>query len=759
MMERSDEQSAEIRQLQLDLRAIGKQVDEVLAEGAARCGPYTLLAVLGEGGYGIVYAAVQNEPISRRVAIKVLKRGLDTQEVLRRFALEQHALGRINHAAVTPILDSGVTIDGRPWFAMPLFDGDGITAACSDAALSLMDRLQVFAEVCDGVHAAHIQGIVHRDLKPANILLVRDSSGERTVRIIDFGIAKALEAHPSRTLVTDRPRLGTPAYMAPEQLGGWGDADVRTDVYSLGLVLGELLNGLAPTAREEECASKQHAHHRPLLSRALAAAVLQDVVDAGAIARSRALASPAALLRKLRGDLDAMVSKATMHEPHLRYQSAEAFASDIRRVLAHEPIAARTPSVRYVLSRAVRRNRVVVLIGVIALAAMLSTMIFAWMKAIEASEQSARASLQARRASEVSEIIRSVFGGIDPAMAKGRDPALLAEIVGTTANTLIVELPQRDLVSAAQVAATLAEALIDLQQPKRAIALLEPVEIVLAARLASDDFIRNPQAQIDFLFEEARVRASLGDAWWAHDVLFRGIIQLSNEHLEAHQAWRDALDTLESISALDDPLAMQCAVGLWNARKTWPESRDLAEFESWIAPRILALDDKNVMKWSFLLRRAEIGDFVMILRDYPPLLKGLELALGAEHPRVIEANVRFLSFLVCAAVESCTNPIAGVPEFTDASRHEHWVETASRGESLAQSAHRLLGPTHRITLAAKLWWLQAKGYAEGPIKVRHLFEQLRREVEAATGPNSLTEIQIDGAQNGVENGEKSGKWW
>ena len=161
----------------------------------------------------------------------------------------------------------------------------------------------------------------------------------------------------------------------------------------------------------------------------------------------------------------------------------------------------------------------------------------------------------------------------------------------------------------------------------------------------------------------------------------------------------------------------------------------------------------------FLLRSAEIGDFVMILRDYPQLLKGLELALGAEHPRVIEANVRFLSFLVCAAVESCTNPIAGVPEFTDASRHEHWVETASRGESLAQSAHRLLGPTHRITLAAKLWWLQAKGYAEGPIKVRHLFEQLRREVEAATGPNSLTEIQIDGAQNGVENGEKSGKWW
>lgn len=752
-----------IRELQAVMRAVGRDIDDALSDGAARCGPYTLLTVIGEGGYGIVYAAVQDEPVSRRVAIKILKRGLDTHEVLRRFALEQHALGRIDHPAIAAILDSGITADGRPWFAMPMLDGDAITTACNDGELQLTERLQLFADVCDGVQAAHVQGIAHRDLKPANILVisqvVSDSKSQRSVRIIDFGIAKTLEQHTSQTLVTDRPNLGTPQYMAPEQRAGWGDADVRTDVYALGLVLGELVNGLQPSVPKNGADSRDNGMRRPLVSRAFAAAVLQGSTKGTTIARARGLASPAALVRRLRGDIDAVVSKATMHEPHLRYQSADAFAADIRRVLAHQPVSARAPGVMYVLNRAVKRHRVAVSLGALAISVVIGVSIFATIKAIDALRQTERASLQARRSAEVSELLRGVFAGIDPTVMKGRDPELLTEIMGNTAATLSAQLPQRDPVSTAQVAVTLAKAFVDLEKPARAIALLDSVDALIETRIAFTDAAHETATRDELMFERARVLAGLGDAWKSYDAIRRGIIQPDDNHAESFAAHRGALDLLATLGALEDPIALQCAIGLWNSRTTWPEGRDLAEFEEWIALRVTALGDQSVQMWSFLLRRAEIGDYGMILRDYPPVVAGITKALGSDHPRVIKARVRFMSFLVGAAIESRANPLLDVPFVTDDQLAEHWRTTAALGEEVVLTSRRVLGANHSLTQRARLWWLQALGYAQGTVAVRDQLLQLRADFVASEGADSANVKQVDGALRGIEMGEEFGWWW
>lgn len=761
MSEPDEESQFDDRQLQAVLRAIGREVDQALSDGAARCGPYTLMTVLGEGGSGIVYAAVQDQPVSRRVAIKILKRGLDTHEVLRRFALEEHALGRINHQAVVTILESGITADGRPWFAMPLFDGDPITTACDEQKLGIAERLALFADVCDGVHAAHVQGIVHRDLKPGNIVAVKDSQSKLSAHIIDFGIAKALEQSPSQTLVSDRPNLGTPAYMAPEQSGGWGEADVRTDVFSLGVVLGEIMNGLRPTAPKDGTDGRERAHFRPLISRALVAAVAQGSADGSDIARARGCAL-SGLLHRLRGDIDAVVSKATMQEPHLRYQSADAFAADIRRIIAHQPISARAPSLRYVLGRVVRRHRFAVALGGVALSTVLGLVVFAAVKVREVAHQTQRVSIQAKRSQDISDILRGVFNGIDPAMIRGRDPELLKSILAVTVDDLVEQLPQRDLVSTARVSETLAKALIDLEDPERAITLLDSVDAAIVAR--ADEAI-DPLAHDELMVEHARVQASLGDAWAVQDAIRRGFVPAKSEHPQAHAAWREALDALESLptSGLDadstSRIALRSAIGLWRNQVAWPAKRDLAEFEGWIAERVNELDDNDVLKWDFLLRRAEINPWEPVLRDYPPLVEGLAKALGPEHPRVIKARVRYLSFLVGAGVESRSNPDSGNTPFTDAQLRQHWVDTAALGEETVLLAQRVLGAENRVALIATLWHLQAVGYSQGTESVHERFAALRAEFASRDGADSENVKQVDGAIKGVEQGERFGRWW
>ncbi len=314
----------------------------------SRVGPFRVQSRLGRGGFGDVYLAEQDEPVRRRVALKVLKLGMDSESILRRFAREQQALARMNHEAIAKFYDAGVTDSGQPYFAMELVEGKSITAYCAEKGLALRERLKLFCEVCRGVQHAHQKGVLHRDLKPGNVLVADTGLGCQP-KLIDFGIARALEeGDEDLTLTHSAAMLGTPLYMAPEQLSGDASlVDTRTDVHALGLLLFELLacahplHGMGARSRDP-LAVREHLR-------------LSD--PARPSQRVAAGSAATAWQRELRGDLDWIVQKACAREPEQRYSSAAGLATDIERHLAFEPVSAGPPTTLYLVRKFVRRNR------------------------------------------------------------------------------------------------------------------------------------------------------------------------------------------------------------------------------------------------------------------------------------------------------------------------------------------------------------------------------------------------------------------
>jgi serine/threonine protein kinase/tetratricopeptide (TPR) repeat protein len=325
-------------------------------------GRYRLLQLIGEGGFGAVYMAEQREPVRRRVAVKVIKLGMDTRQVIARFEAERQALAMMDHPNIARVLDAGATETGRPYFVMELVRGEPITVYCDRANLPIRERLDLFQQVCHAVQHAHQKGVIHRDLKPSNIL-VAEIDGRLTPRIIDFGIAKATGGHAQltdKTLFTDfRQFVGTPEYMSPEQAGmGVVDIDTRSDIYSLGVLLYELLTGGPPfdprrlrsaaweemrrIIREDEPqrpSTRLHSHQRT-----------REVA-------SRRRAEPAQLVGLVRGDLDWIVMKCLEKDRGRRYETANALVMDIGRYLAGEPVVAAPPSRTYRLRKFVARHR------------------------------------------------------------------------------------------------------------------------------------------------------------------------------------------------------------------------------------------------------------------------------------------------------------------------------------------------------------------------------------------------------------------
>jgi WD40 repeat protein/serine/threonine protein kinase len=341
-------------------------------------GAYRLVEKIGEGGMGIVWLARQEHPIRRDVAIKVVKPGADSAQVLSRFDSERQALAILNHPNIATVFDAGLTDDGRPFFAMEYVPGLPITAFADQRALPIADRLRLFLEVCEAVAHAHQKGVVHRDLKPANIL-VGDRDGRTTVKVIDFGVAKALGPAPlaSEALTTQIGLLvGTPEYMSPEQAGVTQAAvDTRTDIYSLGLVLYELLAGALPFDAGElrrkallEMLRVIREDEPPRLASRLTSRTDAEVRE---IARRR-LTEPRTLVRQLRGDLEWITNRALEKEPARRYASASELGTDVRRHLANEPVSAGPPDLRYRLGKLIRRHRAGAIAAGVALAALIA---------------------------------------------------------------------------------------------------------------------------------------------------------------------------------------------------------------------------------------------------------------------------------------------------------------------------------------------------------------------------------------------------
>src|SRR5215469_8766726 len=339
-------------------------------------GHYKLLQKIGDGGCGVVYMAQQEKPVRRRVAFKIIKLGMDTKGVVARFEAERQALALMDHPNIARVLDAGATESGRPYFVMELVRGIKITEYCDQNELDPAQRLKLFIQVCQAIQHAHQKGVIHRDIKPSNIL-VTIIDGMPIPKVIDFGIAKAIEGRlTDNTIFTAYEQfIGTPAYMSPEQAVMSGvDVDTRSDIYSLGVLLYELLTGRTPFETKYLLEQGIDGMRRTLRDEdpkppstvitTMHGSALKEV------ARSRH-AEPLKLISQLRGDLDWIVIRALEKDRTRRYQTANGLAMDVQRFLDNEPVVACPPSRLYSLQKLVRRNNVTFIAGATVAAALI----------------------------------------------------------------------------------------------------------------------------------------------------------------------------------------------------------------------------------------------------------------------------------------------------------------------------------------------------------------------------------------------------
>jgi len=434
-------------------------------------GPFTVLRRLGEGGMGSVYLARQEKP-AREVALKLLRAAVVSERMLRRFELEAEMLGRLHHPGIAQIHQAGTfqaPTGQQPYIAMEYVDGKPVDVYARLHALTMAQRLELAANICDAVQHAHQKGLVHRDLKPGNILVTADGQP----KVLDFGVARAVESDVQMTAHTEAGDLvGTLGYMSPEQVGGEPDElDTRSDVYALGVVVYELLTGRLPFEIERK--------------------LLHEAVR---IIREQEPRRLSTIDKVYRGDVETIVAKALEKEKSRRYQSASALAADLRRFLNHEPIAARPASAFYQLTKFARRHRgVFAALLTIAATLVLGAGIAIW-QAVRASAAEHRAEEQAQlagrreqeahvqqqRAEQAAAFAQDIFGGLDPYVANGQDTRLLQVVLQQTESRIVTELRELPEVEAA-IRITLGNAYTNLGLYTEAGRQLDRAEAVLAA--------------------------------------------------------------------------------------------------------------------------------------------------------------------------------------------------------------------------------------------------------------------------------------
>jgi serine/threonine-protein kinase len=460
---------------------------------------YKIRQEIGEGGMGTVYFAEQLRPVRRQVALKLIKRGMDSKNVLAGFESERQALALMEHPNIARVLDAGTTADGRPFFVMELVKGIPITEYCDAHRLDLSARLALFRQVCSAVQHAHQKGIIHRDLQPSNILV--ESHDDKPVpKVIDFGLAKAtsgLRLTEQSLFTAFGSVAGTPLYMAPEQARFNAlDIDTRADIYALGVILYELLTGSTPIARE----SIRQAGIDEMLR------VLREVeppTPSSRISTSEALPTvaanrqvdPARLSRLIRGDLDWIVMKALAKERERRYASAVGLADDLERYLNHEPVSAGPPTAAYRLRKFVRRNRTRVTAAGLVLLALVLGVVGTTLGLFEARRQERIADAQRHQAekrlaqvTKMNEILGSIFQDLNPANAKKEGKPLTA-VLGERLDRATSEIEGEatgDPLAVARMQMSLGSSQLGLGYPDRAIVLFTKARATFTAGLGPD---------------------------------------------------------------------------------------------------------------------------------------------------------------------------------------------------------------------------------------------------------------------------------
>ncbi len=549
-----------------------------------RIGAYTPMEVIGEGGFGTVFKAQQDVPVRRVVALKVIKPGMDTREVIARFEGERQALAMMSHPNIAAVLDAGATAAGRPYFVMEFVPGEPITTYCDRNALSLSQRLELFGQVCHAVQHAHQKGIIHRDIKPSNVLVIpAEAKGSRTgtnrdvVKVIDFGVAKATEQRlTSHSIMTlDGMLVGTPEYMSPEQADpGEQDIDTRTDIYSLGVLLYELVTGTMPfgrnTLRRKQLAEIQRIVRevdppRPsqrlgtMMRRAASptdAPPIDDVSSASncdaasldAIARLRGTDSRQ-LVRRVRGELDWIIMRCLEKDRARRYDTANTVAQEIERYLKHEPILAGPPGTAYRLSKFVRRYRVIAAASCAVLVAIVAGLIVAtvgFRAAVKArdtaehqrtlaqlSEEAATRS--ARKAAAVNAFLQQMLAEADPRTSAKRDMTVRSAL-----DRAVRRLDDGEMRDEPEIEAE--------------------IRLTIGRSFAGLAQFDEAQAQISAAVDGCR--ALFGDASreYASALHERGAaFKLAGQPVDAEQALRNALGIFEALGAASADEAAACA--------------------------------------------------------------------------------------------------------------------------------------------------------------------------------------------------------
>ena len=493
-------------QIQPDKRS-GNDTVALMEKPGDRIGRYKLLEEIGHGGCGVVYMAEQENPVKRKVALKVIKLGMDTRQVVARFEAERQALALMDHPNIARIYDAGMTDTplpasgyplrvgrgegqgegqaapatrpsslatsaGRPYFVMELVGGIKITDYCEQNALNTRQRLDLFIQVCRAIQHAHQKGVIHRDIKPSNVL-VATQDGVPVPKVIDFGISKATQGRlTDQTVFTAFEQfIGTPAYMSPEQaqLGGL-DVDTRSDIYSLGVLLYELLTGKTPFDSKELLSAGLEAMRRTICEKEPPTPSTRLKQDLGAQQAPNPVESKIKNQKsKIANDLDWIVMKCLEKDRARRYETANGLATDIERHLKHEPVVAGPPSGLYRFQKLLRRNRVLTTsVGAVALVLTLGVIVSTWLavratraereqiqlrqdaQAAQANEtlERGKAQREAEGSQQVAKFLKDMLGGIDPSVAMGRDTSLLREILDKTAERLPTDLTSQPAVEA-----------------------------------------------------------------------------------------------------------------------------------------------------------------------------------------------------------------------------------------------------------------------------------------------------------------------
>lgn len=533
-------------------------------------GPYRIVRVLGEGGFGTVFLAEQSIPIKREVALKVVKLGMDTRQVIARFHRERQAMALLDHPNIAKVYDAGATDTGRPYFAMEVCPGEPITRYCDAARLTIEQRMAIFCTVCRAVHHAHQRGLIHRDLKPSNIL-VADVDGKPVPKVIDFGIAKAMrqDLRAGTMLSVQQQFIGTPEYTSPEQAHGESDVDTRSDVYSLGVLLYELLTGETPVPSETLRKGDGQSLQKLILESAVVApsARLQSGTDHGTRASTLRATEPSRLRTQLRRDLDWVVLRAIEKDRERRYGSVAELEQDLERYLRGEAVLAAPPSTWYALRKSARRHRSVVVAATLVLAALLLGLAGTLSQAREARREAAAAraaeASQTRLAQAEAERSRELqqVAEFQAEMLRSLDASTIGDNLASDMRGQLIKNLEADQVPEAEGESLLAafdEAVLRLNTTDVASNLLDREILQPSIRAIDENFINQPRARG---LLHANVAASFAALSMRPEALgeYRSAVQSLSEGLgpDHPQVLAVLLDELMMLIAMDDYETMQ----------------------------------------------------------------------------------------------------------------------------------------------------------------------------------------------------------